>query len=63
MGAIQKYYINKKVRNPEAAAIDYKEAFEAMMEGAAMMLDLVGQIEYTYTTKSGNKVHALLDSP
>lgn len=63
MGAIERYYKNKKVKNPEAAAIDFKETFEIMMEGMAMFLDLMGSIEHTYVTKSGNKVHALLDSP
>jgi len=49
--------------NPEVLALGVKDAFDAMMEGAAMMLDLVGQIEYTYTTKSGNTVHVVMDSP
>jgi len=49
--------------NPEVLALGVKDAFDAMMEGAALMLDLVGQIEYTYITKSGNTVHVVMDSP
>jgi len=57
------YGFFEKEENPEVLAIGVKDAFDAMMEGAAMMLDLVGQIEYTYVTKSGNTVHTVMDSP
>lgn len=39
------------------------DAFDAFMDGAAAMLDIVGKIEFTYDTKSGNTVHCVLDSP
>ena len=61
--ALVQYFEKNGVKNAEKAAIDYKNAFDAMMEGVAIMLDLVGPIQYTYITKSGNKVHTLLDSP
>jgi len=44
-------------------AINVKDTFDTAMEGVAMFLDLVGQVEYTYTTKTGNKVHGVLNSP
>lgn len=49
--------------NSDAVASYYKDVFEAMMEGAAICIDLIGPIETTYTTKSGNKVRIRLDSP
>ena len=64
MKAIVSYFeTDKTVKNASMAAINFKNAFDGMMEGAAMMLDLVGSIEYTYTTKSGNKIRGRLDSP
>jgi len=57
------YGFFEKEENPEVLAIGVKEAFDAMMEGTAMLLDLVGHIEYTYVTKSGNTVHTVMDSP
>ena len=66
MGAVVKYFLKDKpndVKRAELRANAVKEAFEAMMEGAAMMIDIVGPIEYTYPTKSGNKIRARLDSP
>lgn len=47
----------------ELSAEDFRKAFEAMMEGAAMLLDVVGELQYTYITKSGNKIRGRLDSP
>ena len=64
--AIKTYFVETKTDNIKKAgtmALTAKDAFEAMMEGAALMLDFVGQVEYTYTTNSGNKVHVLMDSP
>ena len=49
--------------NPEVLALGVKDAFDAMMEGAALMLDFVTTVEYTYVTKSGNTVHVVIDSP
>lgn len=64
MKAVISYFEkNPKVKDAEAAAIDFKEAFDAMMEGTAMLLDIVGEINYVYTTKSGNKIRGRLDSP
>ncbi len=66
MGAIELYFASQPdtERRSKLTAISAKEAFEAMMEGAAMMLDFIGApLEYTYITKSGNKVHVLMDSP
>ncbi len=57
------YAFFEEKENSKALAIGVKDAFDAMMEGAALMLDLVGQIEYTYVTKSGNTVHVVMDSP
>lgn len=64
MKAIVSYFEkDKKVKNAETAAIDFQDAYDAMMEGAAMLLDIVGEVTYTYTTKSGNKIRGRLDSP
>lgn len=49
--------------DPVKLAGAVKDAFETAMEGVALLLDLVGQIEYTYITNSSNKVHVLMDSP
>ncbi len=49
--------------NAEALRNGVVDAFDAMMEGTAMLLDLVGKVEYTYITKSGNTVHVVMDSP
>jgi len=49
--------------DPSVLADAVIEAFDAMMEGVALLLDLVGQIEFTYDTKSGNRVHVVMDSP
>ncbi len=57
------YGFFKKEKNPELLANGFKNAFDAMMEGTALMLDLVVKIEYTYVTKSGNTVHVVMDSP
>ena len=57
------YGFFEKENNPEVLAIGVKDAFDTMMEGTAMLLDLVGPIEYTYVTKSGNTVHTVMDSP
>ena len=57
------YGFFEKEETPEVLAIGVKDAFDALMEGAAMMLDLGCQIEYTYITKSGNTVHVVMDSP
>ena len=54
---------NTNARDAETAAIDFKKTFDATMDGAAMLLDLVGEINYVYTTKSGNKIRGRLDSP
>lgn len=51
--------LNDPVRRANAV----KDAFEAMMEGVALLLDLVGQVEFTYITKSGNSVHVVMNSP
>jgi len=62
--AIVNYYEKKPgIKNPQLAAVDFKEAFDGMMEGAAMLLDLVGEVTYVYTTKKGNKIRGRLDSP
>ena len=64
MKAVVSYFENKPgVKNAQIAALDFKEAFEAMMEGTAMLLDLVGEVTYEYTTKKGNKIRGRLDSP
>ena len=64
MKAIVSYYeSDKTVKNAPMAAINFKNAFDVMMEGTAMMLDLVGEVTYVYTTKSGNKIRGRLDSP
>ena len=63
MNAIETYYKSAGAEDPIRAAIDYWKIFNTMMEGAAMMIDLVGPIEYTFITDSGNKIHAVLDSP
>ena len=66
MGAIQSYFASQPdgERRSKLTALSAKDAFDAMMEGAALMLDFIGTpIEYTYITKSGNKVHVLMDSP
>ncbi len=64
MKAIATYFENDKtIQNAEGAAIDFKEAFDTMMEGTAMLLDLVGEVTYVYTTKKGNKIRGRLDSP
>ena len=48
----------------ELAAFNAKAAFDALMEGAALMLDMgLEPIEFTYVTANGNKVHLLIDSP
>jgi len=57
------YGFFEKEETPEVLAIGVKDAFDAIMEGAALMLDLGCQIEYTYVTKSGNTVHVVMDSP
>lgn len=61
--SVEEFFVGRKSKQPDVDAFKAKEAFEAMMEGAAMMLDYVGSIEYTYTTLSGNKIHVLMDSP
>jgi len=63
--AIVGYFLNQgeKKKQAEAMAFNGRAAFAAFMEGAALMLDYVGKIEYTYTTPSGNTVHCVLDSP
>jgi len=63
--AIRRYYIDEGLTEKEAEVrqLSAKDAFDAMMEGAALMLDFIGKVEYTYVTKSGNKVHGILDSP
>ena len=63
MNAIESFLEKKKVKDPQVVASYYGDVFDAMMEGAAMMLDLIGPIETTYTCKSGNKIHITLDSP
>ncbi len=55
--------VNERIDEQMDKINGVKDAFDAMMEGAALMLDLVGQIEYTYVTKSGNTVHVVMDSP
>ena len=57
------YTFFKKEERPEVLVAGFKNAFDAMMEGAALMLDLTGQLEFTYMTKSGNTVHVVMDSP
>ena len=63
--ALMNYYIGQGLSTKDAQLrhLNAKDAFDAMMEGAALMLDFIGKIEYTYTTKSGNTVHGILDSP
>ena len=63
MKTITAFLEKKGVKNSEVVALYYKDMFDAMMEGAAMMLDLIGPLETTYPCKSGNKVHIMLDSP
>ena len=66
MKAIVGYVMKDKkmtTKETEALAFNGRAAFEAFMEGAAMMLDMVGSVEYTYVTQSGNTVHVLMDSP
>lgn len=60
------FQVNKYPNRKEAvlAANAWMDAFDAMMEGAALMLDFFGvPVEGTYVTKSGNKVHVVFDSP
>ncbi len=53
----------KNERHPEVLENAFLDAFDAIMEGAALMLDFVDTVEYTYVTKSGNTVHVVMDSP
>jgi len=61
MSFFEKKGLNEK--QAKIAAASYWDAFDAMMEGAAMMLDFIGEISYTYVTKSSNTVRVRLDSP
>ncbi|GAG75007.1 unnamed protein product [marine sediment metagenome] len=64
MKAILSYFEkDTKVKNAEIATVNFQDAYDAMMEGAAMLLDIVGEVTYVYTTKSGNKIRGRLDSP
>jgi len=65
MGAIRGYFAGKPngEKSSQMMELTAKDAFNAMMEGAALMLDFVGKVEYTYTTNSGNNVHVVMDSP
>ena len=50
--------------DPRVLANAYTEAFDAFMEGAYIMLRILGgEINYTYTTKAGHKVQMILRAP
>ena len=47
----------------ELATGNIKDAIDSILNSTAFFLDLVGPLEHTYTTKSGNKIRGRLDSP